>query len=171
MLLSLMYHLNFMNKLVTHNTFLDYWSNSIMKDLKIVWRFQFFVFLFSFFQKEKQLWETFSFGFTVSGHCVFSVFYSPWCLEITFKKAAVFSFGREKDIEVFLESSRSKFIGYTLGRWVWSEFLLKKGSGVTQPLVFGDPGLTQGLCYSPVTRTQWWGCPGQSTKASRLWSR
>lgn len=35
---------------------------------------------------------------------------------ITFKKAAVFSFGREKDIEMFLESSRSKFIGYTLGR-------------------------------------------------------
>lgn len=25
---------------------------------------------------------------------------------------------REKDIEMFLESSRSKFIGYTLGRWV-----------------------------------------------------
>eukprot|EP00069_Balaena_mysticetus_P018956 bmy_11921T0 len=39
----------------------------------------------------------------------------PWAPKITCKKAAVFSFGREKDIEVFLESSRSKFIGYTLG--------------------------------------------------------
>lgn len=28
---------------------------------------------------------------------------------------------REKDIEMFLESSRSKFIGYTLGRWVQSQ--------------------------------------------------
>uniref|UniRef100_A0A8C8B5B3 Striatin interacting protein 1 n=1 Tax=Otus sunia TaxID=257818 RepID=A0A8C8B5B3_9STRI len=28
---------------------------------------------------------------------------------------------REKDIEMFLESSRSKFIGYTLGRWVPAE--------------------------------------------------
>lgn len=30
-------------------------------------------------------------------------------------------FCREKDIEMFLESSRSKFIGYTLGRWVQSQ--------------------------------------------------
>lgn len=36
---------------------------------------------------------------------------------------------REKDIEMFLESSRSKFIGYTLGRWVQSQPRAAIGGG------------------------------------------
>lgn len=37
-------------------------------------------------------------------------------LETVLDKICPCFFGREKDIEMFLESSRSKFIGYTLGR-------------------------------------------------------
>lgn len=46
-----------------------------------------------------------------------------WCAQAD-RKTRLFPLSlccREKDIEMFLESSRSKFIGYTLGRWVPAE--------------------------------------------------
>lgn len=45
-------------------------------------------------------------------HSPLSRFFSHLCY------SNFFFINREKDIENFLESSRSKFIGYTLGRWV-----------------------------------------------------
>uniref|UniRef100_A0A8C3VE50 Striatin interacting protein 1 n=1 Tax=Catharus ustulatus TaxID=91951 RepID=A0A8C3VE50_CATUS len=44
---------------------------------------------------------------------------------------------REKDIEMFLESSRSKFIGYTLGRWVQSQPSAATGGGLWEGPVWG----------------------------------
>lgn len=44
---------------------------------------------------------------------------------------------REKDIEMFLESSRSKFIGYTLGRWVQSQPSAATGGGLWERPVWG----------------------------------
>uniref|UniRef100_A0A8C3Y970 Striatin interacting protein 1 n=1 Tax=Catharus ustulatus TaxID=91951 RepID=A0A8C3Y970_CATUS len=51
---------------------------------------------------------------------------------------------REKDIEMFLESSRSKFIGYTLGRWVQSQPSAATGGGLPFPVMharFSPPAL------------------------------
>lgn len=105
---------------------------------------------------------------------------------------------------MFLESSRSKFIGYTLGRWVLQSRLRElsvgggavaeaAGVGAAATLRLASSGLlccqllwvvvpdlpvgwvardcsclrpAQLFPFSPVTPTQWWGCPGPSMKAS-----
>lgn len=92
---------------------------------------------------------------------------------------------------MFLESSRSKFIGYTLGRWVQGQpsaailgggqfggcFCLCReslgwlvcgfipGWSLPHPWVL-SPAPSLALFPPPVTPTPWWACPGPSMRAS-----
>lgn len=56
-------------------------------------------------------------GLRKSGRNLISSIWYVW-FDGFLKNKFCFCLKREKDIENFLESSRSKFIGYTLGRWV-----------------------------------------------------